>query len=373
MNPEDNNPLSNPFATGGITGSPEPMPGMGGMAMPDNLASAQDSLTAAGMAASQGNNGAMGLDQIVATDPNATTLPPVDEPLVPAAPVPGSIGSAVSVPPADPVAAPVPGFGDVASEPAPAPGAMPAPEVSPAPAPAAFNPFAAGATPAAQPTPAPAPQPVAGATSGGSAPQPAPAPAPMPMGAPKESKAKSILNPVTIALGVFSVVLLILAVTFFIKWQEETKNVKPVYIPQTSNETSSSAIKVLSCTRNETQEDPAGSGRRVITLSYTGDDLSAFSSNLSLDFSSEDDANRMRDQHAGVVADVTRNVGNTLSVSGNVDGNSYIYNISSEDDVEVAAEDVMNAIYGTSEGDPSLALSDVQAKYEADGFTCAEE
>lgn len=368
MNPEDNNPLSNPFATGGMTGSPEPMPGMGGMAMPDNLASAQDSLTAAGMAASQGNGGAMGLDQIVATDPNATTLPPVEEPLVPAAPVPGSIGSAVSMPPADPVAAPVPGFGDVASESAPASGAMSAPEVQPAPA--AFNPFASASAPAAQPAPAPAPQATPSPmTAGASAPQPAPAPMPMA----DKPKAKPALSPLVMILGAASLLLLIAAIVFFVLWQKETKNVKPVYIPQISEENSNSSIKVLSCRRSETREVPSGSGTNEITLSYTGDDLSAYAAKLTLNFASEEDANVMREANAGIADSMAGLVGGTLAVNSDVDGASYVYSIASQDGVDAAASDVMNAIYGTTEGEPSLALSDVQAKYEAEGFICAEE
>lgn len=365
MNPEDNNPLSNPFATGGMTGgSPDPMTGMGGTPMPDNLASAQDSLTAAGMAANQGIGGAMDLNQIAAADDaNTAALPPVEEPLVPAAPVPGSIGSAVSVPPADPV--PAPAFGGF-GESAPASGAMPAPEVTPSSTP--FNPFATPSTSAAQP--APAPQPTTGPAPAPSAPQSAPAPVPM---GTEKPKGKLAMNPLTIILGVVAVLLLILAITFFILWDNEKKNVKPVYYPQVSEENSNSTIKSISCQRSESQEDPAGSGRSVATISYTGDDLSAYSYYLTLDFASEDDANRMRELNAAAVENMAGLVGGTLSVSGNVNSNNYSYNITSEDGVEIATEDVMNAIYGTTEGEPSLALADVQAKYEAEGFVCTEE
>lgn len=363
MNPEDNNPLSNPFATGGMTGSPDPMTGMGGTPMPDNLASAQDSLTAAGLAANQGVGGAMDLNQIAAADDaGAAALPPVEEPLVPAAPVPGSIGSAVSVPPADP--APAPAFGGF-GEPAPAPGAMPAPEVAPSSTP--FNPFA---TPAAQP--APAPQPTADPAPAPAPSAPQPAPAPVPMGADKP-KNKLALNPLTMILGIVAVLLLILAITFFILWNNEKKNVKPVYYPQVSEENSNSAIKSISCRRNESQEDPSGQGHSEATISYTGDDLSAFSSFLELDFSSEDDANRMRDMNAEMVGNLNNLVGGTLSVGDNVNSNVYSLNITSEDGTEIAVEDVMNAIYGTAEGELSLALADVQAKYEAEGFVCTED
>lgn len=391
MNPEDNNPLSNPFATGGMNGSQDLTPGLGGMTMSDNLASAQDSLTAAGMAASQNNNGVMGLDQIVATDPNATTLPPVEEPLVPAAPVPGSIGSAVSVPPADPVATPIPGFGDIpnASNPIPGSSSMTTPETSSTSATAsAFNPFAtadSAATPLAtsSPTSTSTSTPTATMPTAGSGPlaqsatmsthasAPQPAPAPMPMG--MNDKAKHGLNPLVMMLAVVSIVLLILTIVFFIKWQEEKKNQKVVYVPQTSEENSDSAIKILSCRRSETREEPSGSGTSEITISYTEDDLSAYSSKLLLSFSNADDANAMRESNVGIAESTANLVGGSLVVDNSADGNNYIYSISSQDGTEVAASDVRNVIYGTVEGDPSLAMADVQAKYEAEGYVCVEE
>lgn len=67
------------------------------LSMADSLASAADNLTSAGMAAKTPDNGSIGLGQIGASDPSATMERP-DEPLVPAAPVPGSLGSVTSGP-----------------------------------------------------------------------------------------------------------------------------------------------------------------------------------------------------------------------------------------------------------------------------------
>lgn len=67
------------------------------LSMADSLASAADNLTSAGMAAKEPDNGSIGLGQIGASDPSATMERP-DEPLVPAAPVPGSLGSVTSGP-----------------------------------------------------------------------------------------------------------------------------------------------------------------------------------------------------------------------------------------------------------------------------------
>lgn len=362
MNPEDNNPLSNPFAAGGTTGNAEPMPSMGGAPVPDNLASAQDSLTAAGMAANQGAGGAMELDQIAATDPNAVALPPVNEPLVPAAPVPGSIGSAVSMPPAEPVAAPA--FGST-GEPTPASGTVPVPEVTPA---TPFNPFATPSGSAAQP--APAPQTTADMAAPASMPQPAPAP--VPMGADK-SKSKFTASPLVIALGVIAALLLVTSITFFILWVNEKQNVKPVILTQVSDDSSNSSLTSISCQRDEAREDFGGSGKSTITVSYNGDDLSAYSSVLSLDFNNDADAAAVRDANAPIAESVAALVGGTLSVKNEANGTNYTYTITSQDGTDVAAGDVMNAIYGTTEGEPSLALADVQAKYEAEGYVCVEE
>ena len=362
MNPEENNPLSNSFATGGMIGGTDPTPNMNSMPMSDNLASAQESLTAAGMAANQNASGAMGFDQIAATDPNSTALPPVEEPLVPAAPVPGSIGSAVSVTPADPIAAPA--FG-VTNDQTPVSGAVPAPDVSPATAP--FNPFAPNNASSAQPNSAAdlSPAPTA------SAPQPAPAPIPMGADKPKAKAPSGLLVPL---LAGFAIIALIAAVTFFILWNNEKNKVKPpVYYPQVSDENSNSSIAILSCRRNENHESPSGSGVTEVSLSYTGDKLSAYSSKLSLNFGSEDDPNAMRDANAGTVESMAALVGGTLSVTGNADGTNYTYDITSQDGTELATNDAMNVIYGTTEGEPSLALADVQAKYEAEGFVCTED
>ncbi len=108
MNPNDNNPTS-PMGSGGAMGGTSPIPSPldftggssssgSGLSMADSLASAQDNLTSAGQAANTGMSAALGLDQLGANNPSATMEAP-NQPLTPAAPVPGSIGSVTSVPP----------------------------------------------------------------------------------------------------------------------------------------------------------------------------------------------------------------------------------------------------------------------------------
>lgn len=111
MNPGDNNPLNNTGAgatDGGAMGSspldfsaPAGSSSVNGLSMADSMAAAQDNLTSAGMAAPDANSNALGLDQISSMDP-AASMATSDQPLVPAAPVPGSIGSVTSVPPLTP-------------------------------------------------------------------------------------------------------------------------------------------------------------------------------------------------------------------------------------------------------------------------------
>ncbi len=122
MNPEETNSNANMGASAapgmGASGSTSvDFTAMGdssnGLSMADSMASAEDNLTSAGMAAKEGDSGAIGLDQIGASDPSATMARP-DEPLIPAAPVPGSLGSAIS----GPALAPVPDAGSPLMNPA---------------------------------------------------------------------------------------------------------------------------------------------------------------------------------------------------------------------------------------------------------------
>ncbi len=104
MNPDGTNPSTNTGATGGSGAGSVVPPALDftssdttSLSMADSLASAADNLTSAGMAAKEPDSGSIGLGQIGASDPSASMERP-DEPLVPAAPVPGSLGSVTSGP-----------------------------------------------------------------------------------------------------------------------------------------------------------------------------------------------------------------------------------------------------------------------------------
>lgn len=248
--------------------------------MSDSLASAQDNLTSAGMAAKDTINPALGLDQI--GSPQASMERP-DEPLIPAAPVPGSIGSVTSGPAMTETPA-------AAGAMAPADGTMAggmamgvaSAEVA-APASAPYNPFAA---PAAQAGQAPADAMNAAA---GTAPQ---------MAQPDMNQASSTnvptaLQPKTskfskfsmkggsskltwilgIAAGVFAVAMIV----FIVLWIQEMNTQKVVYVPNTPvqpepEQTSATCVMEREATAEDGMEGLVGINSTV-SLNFEDDKL----------------------------------------------------------------------------------------------------
>ncbi len=187
------------------------------LSMADSLASAQDNLTSAGMAANDVNNTTLDLSQLGSSNPQATMDRP-DEPLVPAAPVPGSIGSVTSGP----------------AMAADASAAQPVATEAPA---APYNPFASAdstATPQTQapadattPAPAPVAQPDMSQASSTSVPTALqPKTSKFSMKGDKTSMLTWILG---IAAGVFAVATII----FMVLWIQGMGNERVVYVPNT--------------------------------------------------------------------------------------------------------------------------------------------
>lgn len=193
-----------------------------GLSMADSLASARDNLTSAGMAANDMSNTTLDLSQLGASNPQASMDRP-EEPLVPAAPVPGSIGSVTSGP----------------AMAADAPAAQPAAVEASATAP--YNPFASAdstATPQTQtqtqtpadataPASAPVAQPdmsQASSTSVPTALQPKTSKFSM-----KGDKPSTLTWILGIAAGVFAVAMII----FIVLWIQGMGKEKVVYVPNT--------------------------------------------------------------------------------------------------------------------------------------------
>ncbi len=377
MNPEENNPLANPgtpdFGATGSSTNP-------GLSMSDSLASAEDSLTSAGMAANN-NSGVMGLDQLGAANPEAMMTPPIEEPLVPAAPVPGSIGSVTSVPPipTDPAPA-TPAFAPLSNAYAPSP-APAAPEAAPQ---APYNPFAQPVAPSPAPTPAPAPAPAPDANPASAGPasttlggiNPAFQPAANP--AAKFDGPKALFNPLTIILAITTVLFLVAAIVFFIMWNQARNDKEIIYVNNNiSNEDSNAAIHLMNCSRENDYTyligyDHPVIGSEQLTLNYAGDSLKAITLDYVATFDSEADANVARDNFAASQVDFVNNNANGFEAKYTVNGNTMTAEVVSKEG-DLSETDARTFIYNTTENDPSLALETVKKHYEESGFVCTVE
>lgn len=349
MNPDQNNPFANPSTPGAGTTN-NPMSGSG-LSMADSLASAEDNLTSAGMAANTGP-GVMGLDQIASSNPSAVMTPPVEEPLVPAAPVPGSIGSVTSVPlnSADPMNGYDPMMGA---------GPMAAPEV--APQATSYNPFAQPTTdsmamstgndqanplPAAQPAPAPQPA--------------APNFEPAKPVAPKSNSAKSMLNPLSIISLIATVIFLATTILFLFLFLNAKDNPKIVYVPQISDEQADQTLSILSCSFTGEND------MRELNLSYTGENLSAISLNYHQNFDSPETAQGMQ---GAVIEQLSANLTDHFTTNSSIDGSTVNFEAISNDG-SLTSYDVARLIYGSEDQSLSTAKGDIQSYLESIGAVC---
>ncbi len=371
MNPEENNPLTNPGVPDyGLANGQMNVPG-NDLAMSDSLSMAGDSLTAAGMAAAPTMSGPLNFNQLDSVDNgNNPVITPNEEPLVPAAPVPGSIGSVTSVPAAaEPMANPF------APEPM-ATGAMPAPEVEPQAAP--YNPFAQAASgpisaPAPAPTPAPTSTPEQPAqpfmTPAKDTINPAFQPTPMPAG----SKKAHSMSPLTAILAIVCALLLISTIVFAALFINAKNNTKIVYVPTVSGGESDSQISFLSCSHSEEMNwlindayvVPAS---RTLTMNYSNDELSAILDERQATLATEEDANIAQDIFRNANAEAVLMDTITTSVNGNI----LDMSISQEGD-SFTNDSALVYLYGATEGVPTTSMEDVRNTFEAEGYICTVE
>lgn len=371
MNPEENNPLTNSGVPDyGMANGQMNVPG-NDLAMSDSLSMAGDSLTAAGMAAAPTMSGPLNFNQLDSVDNgNNPAITPNEEPLIPAAPVPGSIGSVTSVPAAaEPMANPF------APEPMTT-GAMPAPEVEPQAAP--YNPFAqAASNPMSAPAPVPAPAPTPTSeqpaqpfmTPAKDTVNPAFQPAPTPAGS---KKSRSSISPLTAILAIVCALLLISTIVFAALFINAKNNPKVVYVPTVSGGEADSQISFLSCSHNEEMNwlindayvVPAS---RTLTMSYSNNELSAILDERQATLASEEDANIARDifsnANAGIAPEAI-----VVSVNGNILDTS----ISQEGD-SFTNDNALTYLYGATEGVPTTSMEDVRNTFEAEGYICTVE
>lgn len=367
MNPEENNPLANPGVPDfGMTNGQMNIPG-NDLAMNDSLSMAGDSLTAAGMAAAPTMAGPLNFNQLDSVDGgNNPAIMPNEEPLVPAAPVPGSIGSVTSVPAAaEPMANP---FAPIDTPDPIMTGAMPAPEIEPQPAP--YNPFAQQPANGPMPAPTPAPEPVKPAmTPIDNTVNPSFQPAP----APTKPKKSHSMSPLTAILAIACALLLVSTIVFAALYISAKNNQKIVYVPTVAGGEADSQISFLSCSRNEEMNwlindayvVPAS---HTLTLNYSNDVISAILDEHQATLATEEDAyvaqdifnNANAEPVVPEVIDVTVN-GNILNTSVSLEGDSF-----TEDNASIY-------LYGATEGVPTTSMDDVRATFEAEGYICTVE
>lgn len=367
MDPENNNPLTNPSAPAAGT-----TPNIDSMMNGDSMTSAADTLTSAGLAADTGVD-TLNLDQISATQPEAVMAPPVEEPLVPAAPVPGSIGSVTSVPanpaPAEattgveyPVNSNPAGQSFGAAQPetvAPettASGPLPAPEVAPQ---MPYNPFSQPTNTASEPAKAPV--------------NPAFQPE-VPKAVKKSSGMKSNI-PMILSLGL-AVVAIIAAIIFFILWRQALDNPKIVYVPSVSDDQVNSRIELLNCSHEEDYNwligyDHPVLGTQNIVASYTGGELRTLSIDYNAAFDNEADAMIARDNLVANQAEMLAGVSQSFTSTYNVNGSALSASIQSADS-GLNVSDALTLVYGQAEGQ-SGTIDSLRAYYETNGFTCTIE
>lgn len=345
MNPDNNNPTA-PGADAPDTG----------LSMADGLSSAQDNLTSAGLAATDGSSSIMGLDAIGASVPEAVMAPPVEEPLIPAAPVPGSIGSVTSVPPldADPSAAvpPVP--------PADLAGGAPADPVAPVadttaeqPAAAPYNPFMQSSTAESQPAPA----------------APVAEPAAMPVAAPKSKP-----NLVTIIALAMDVVLLIATIVFAVLFvKANNKKPETVYVPSGTG-TTVVEQETLTCERETDFAkyiDFANSapGMQTLTANYDDDELSSLTIGYEMHFADEATADTALASFNAEQNELLAAIENSFGVDSSIkDGDLNISIVSGSDTLTDANAALL--MYGLGNEQASVSASAVRALYESAGYTC---
>ena len=427
MNPEDQNPTTNPAApTAGSSPNPSTTPDSPAdsatlssdsttLSPADSLAAAQENLTAAANAAAA--------DATVTSDPTATstsstvsdpalanpsdptvtadtgmsnstvtsadTTAIIDEPLVPAAPVPGSIGSVTSVPPAADATTATPTDNAFAAAAAAEPAATP------------FNPFTQPAEPIASST-----NPIS-TTDSSSTPDPfsptdsAPTMDPISSTNPTPAASTDSLNPIfqpaqpgatsaphaakkpavrpqflTLILGIVAGVFLTATIVLAILYINALNNQEIVYYPQATEP--ESTTETLSCTQTLDLAYLAGSptpvnGNRLVTATYTDDALIAMSVNYDATYNNDVDANTARANLEAAQVALVNTPESSFVATYSVNGATMSADLQSVDDflTNDAAETLL---FGSISGNPdAMTRAGLETTLTQAGATCTVE
>lgn len=436
MNPEDNNPLntagasdisgsldSNAMSLGGMPSATSPdlsIPSSDNLASPaDSLASVENNLNTMGMGNDFGANstGSMySADQTAGADMATPQFTAPEAPLTPAAPVPGSIGSAMSAPAsaALPVAddTATPAVGNAMGSAAPTSAASASTSASAAPSAdlmtsvtemgslpptnsaqsglgvvtdvnqaGHYNPFAqpamtdSNANTAGQGAGMNATAGVGSASTPSAADQlaafqpitAAQAQSPAAVPAPKTKGHGSKLN---LILGVALVITAIVAIVFVVLYINASNNVKKISVaPITDGNVVQTPVKEITCELN--RED---GGNEVLTLNYLGDNLSQISITQNSSYESPEAAAAERDileaQRAANL-NISGLMEEPYDVSFVADGNMVTATITATAD-KLRPEDADLLMLTTVDGALDTSEATVRSNYEARGFVCSE-
>ena len=402
MNPEDQNPTTNPAAPAGPAPDPtagttpaapatpatSDAPADAALSPADSLAAAQESLTAAANAAAAGPDPIAAADPVAAsaTTPDPVTTPDpapttpagpttpdtsdtsvtdadtaaiIDEPLVPAAPVPGSIGSVTSVPPvADPaVTADAPADNAFAAAAAAEPAATP------------FNPFAQPADAAAPTAPA-----APAADSVNPVFQPAnPGTTPAAHSAKKPAIRPQLLILILgIAAGLFLIATIVLAILYV----NALNNKEVVYYPQVTDP--EPVVETLSCTQVLDLAYLAGyatpvNGNRAVTATYTDDALTALTVSYDATYNSDLDANTARANLEAAQISLVNTPESSFTAAYNVNGATMLADLQSVDDL-LTNDAAETLLFGAVSGNPdAMTRTGLEATLTQAGATCTVE
>lgn len=411
MNPNETNPTTPTGASGaaggvsGATSSSTPAPldltgtSSSGLSMADSLASAQDNLTSAGQAANL-TSSTLGMDQLGANNPSATMEMP-NQPLTPAAPVPGSIGSVTSVPPVK-----TPDTSSSFGASAPASSAMPvmgggssSSNMQGGSTPASssyYNPFATSNTTNTTST-GPAMSSMGGntmptsSTAVPSALQPQTEKFSDRLKTPKPAKNGTNLKGIMMIIGwALALIATILAVFFFIQWQdaEHRANEKEiVYIPAPEpDDEVSDVITKITCTKDLGGEGTEGlenavnhSRTAIITYFNEGENHDLNFAMLTDDFSFTDNGaaeaarGRFDEQAAGLIG-IAEGLGIApLEASIDIIDNIVHYTVTGTADRLVGEQANMLLIPVGEDGVVYTDPNSIKQSYENNGFACVAE
>lgn len=395
MNPNENNPISQAGAGGVATGA-TPYAGAtsgasgsesagtpaassassvsapvdftnlgneGGLSMSDSLASAQDNLTSAGQAANIGTH-TPALDQLGADNPAAEMASP-NQPLTPAAPLPGSLGSVSSGTPAtNATTSNMPVMGGGASSSA-ANATSAAGATTDTAAQPYFNPFASATAPTSATTASvpPALQPQAKSFKSTA----------------QTSKGRGgVMN---LLAWILVVVLAGTTVLFAILWQMAENKAPQEKIVYVDRPVDANGMKgAISCTMNLGGDGVEGlenliSRNRTMKADYEGGELKSISLTTGYDFVDGDSAEAARG-YFGNEDSYYANIAMGLAIEPvatnlQIDGGRADYTVTAS--VDQLVGECVN-IYGISldaEGNPDTSMAGIQQDYESAGYVCA--